>query len=671
MSVETTAGMSEKERERSSPKYRMTVSLNVLNHLGIGLYSNIPAVLSELVANAWDADANEVEISIDPSGQIVVRDNGHGMTLDDINERFLRVGYQRRITSATSPNGRSVMGRKGIGKLSSFSISNIVEVHTIQGAERNALRMNRTQIEKGIKDGNSKEYYPEDVEPQIDQLDHGTRIVLRELDRSVSWTAPYLRRRLARRFSIIGPANGFKVSVNGSEITSSDRDFYNKLEFLWHFGKQANASQFGNLKQTRELDARVGVPRDDGEEPDEVWGWIGTVDRPDSLDEVNNSIVLLARGKLVHENLLPAFKEAGMYAQYVVGEINADFLDDEGPDIVTSNRQSVKEDDPRFGAVCDFVQAALKTIKNEWTGLRKEEGKKRALAYPSVERWYNRLGPDGKRTAARLFARIESLMLPDVQTKKELYRSTMLAFEKLALHDMLSVLDSIESQEAFETLSRVMVGVEEVEAFHYHEVALGRLRVIEQFRELVDKDVLEKVLQKFIFKELWLLHPSWERAASNSRIEETVKKEFDKIDAKLTDEEKRGRIDIRYKTAAGKHIIIELKKYKRVVNAIELINQLRKYRDALAKCLRTKFPEEPAQIEMIAILGSPPSPVDSDQENRQLLATIHARYITYDQLILEAERSYEEYLEKDKKISELIEIVDDLDEDFAQQAVQG
>ena len=651
-----------------APKYRMTVSLNVLNHLGIGLYSNIPAVLSELVANAWDADAKTVEISIDPSGQIVVRDDGHGMTLNDINERFLKVGYQRRLKSAISPGGRKVMGRKGIGKLSSFSIANVVEVHSIRDSDCNALRMNRTRIEEQIKDENIGEYFPDDVEPQIDGLKHGTRIVLRELDKSVSWTAPYLRRRLARRFSIIGPLNGFRVKVDTLEITSKDRDFYDKLEFLWYFGKQTDASNVGNLKNKRKLESTVTVPGHNGAEPQthEAWGWIGTVDRPDSLDEVNNSIVLLARGKLVHENLLPEFKEAGMYAQYVVGEINADFLDDEGADIVTSDRQSVKEDDARYKALCDYVQGALKKIKNEWTELRVQAGKKRALSYPSVERWYSRLGQDGKRTAERLFARIESLMLPDVETKKELYRSSMLAFEKLALHDMLSILDSIESQVEFETLSRVIVGVEEIEAFHYHEVALGRLKVIERFRNLVDTEVLEKVLQEFIFKELWLLHPSWERAASNARIEETVKQEFDKIDAKLSKEEKRGRIDIRYKTAAGKHIIIELKKGDRTVTATALIDQLRKYRNALAKCLATKFPEEPANIEMIAILGSPPRPVENDQENRNLLATIQARYITYDQLVLEAERSYAEYLEKDEKISELIEIVNGLDADFAE-----
>ena len=43
-------------------KFTMSLSLNVLNHLGINLYSNIPAVLSEIVANSWDADATEVKI---------------------------------------------------------------------------------------------------------------------------------------------------------------------------------------------------------------------------------------------------------------------------------------------------------------------------------------------------------------------------------------------------------------------------------------------------------------------------------------------------------------------------------------------------------------------------------------------------------------------------------
>ena len=91
--------------------YKMTLSLNVLRHLGIGLYSNVPAVLSELVANSWDADATRVLISVNPEqNSIEVMDTGCGMTLHEINERFLRVGYERRKEGNTTPGGRQVMG---------------------------------------------------------------------------------------------------------------------------------------------------------------------------------------------------------------------------------------------------------------------------------------------------------------------------------------------------------------------------------------------------------------------------------------------------------------------------------------------------------------------------------------------------------------------------------
>src|SRR5579862_7276221 len=105
--------------EESHP-YTMRLSLSVLDHLGLNLYSNIPAVLSEVVANAWDADAKSVGIVIDlGAGTISVTDDGIGMTASDLNDRFLFVGYKRREAGLSqTPTGRPVMGRKGIGKLS-------------------------------------------------------------------------------------------------------------------------------------------------------------------------------------------------------------------------------------------------------------------------------------------------------------------------------------------------------------------------------------------------------------------------------------------------------------------------------------------------------------------------------------------------------------------------
>jgi hypothetical protein len=133
----------------------MTLSLNLLNHLGINLYSNVPSVLSETVANAWDADAEKVDINIDKDARtIVITDTGHGMDLNDINGKYLTVGYRRRDPGnqgATTPKlKRPVMGRKGIGKLSLFSIARDIRIYTIKDGEKRGFQMLLSEIEQKI-----------------------------------------------------------------------------------------------------------------------------------------------------------------------------------------------------------------------------------------------------------------------------------------------------------------------------------------------------------------------------------------------------------------------------------------------------------------------------------------------------------------------------------------
>ncbi|MFN2513688.1 MAG: ATP-binding protein [Pyrinomonadaceae bacterium] len=53
--------------------------------------------LTELVANAWDAGATSVQIKIpiEAGQEIVISDNGHGMTSDQFKQRWMKLGYQR------------------------------------------------------------------------------------------------------------------------------------------------------------------------------------------------------------------------------------------------------------------------------------------------------------------------------------------------------------------------------------------------------------------------------------------------------------------------------------------------------------------------------------------------------------------------------------------------
>lgn len=53
----------------------------------------------------------------------------------------------------------------------------------------------------------------------------------------------------------------------------------------------------------------------------------------------------------------------------------------------------------------------------------------------------------------------------------------------------------------------------------------------------------------------------------SNKMEQNVQKEFAQLDAGLTNDEKKGRFDIKYKMTSGKHVIIELKRANRVEDA--------------------------------------------------------------------------------------------------------
>jgi signal transduction histidine kinase len=98
-------------------KLRMTFDPATIEHLGIQMYSTLPPVMAELIANAHDADAPVVEICLKddgPTKEIIVSDKGTGMSFKEINDKFLRIGRNRR--SAEGWKGKSIFDELGENK---------------------------------------------------------------------------------------------------------------------------------------------------------------------------------------------------------------------------------------------------------------------------------------------------------------------------------------------------------------------------------------------------------------------------------------------------------------------------------------------------------------------------------------------------------------------------
>ena len=647
----------------------MRLSLNVLQHLGLNLYSNVPAVLSEVVANAWDADAGRVEIRLDsPNGQIVIQDDGVGMTSDDLNQRFLLVGYRRRDQQpGLTPKNRSPMGRKGIGKLSLFSIADEIIVETVQHGQKSALRLCLEEIRKAIgheaTEKGSGEYHPESLPTNSVDFDHGTRITLNGLRRrqTIS-TVEGLRKRIARRFAIIGPQRKFKVLVNDTPIDPSDRGYYDKMQYIWTYGDKSVVNLCPNLVKDS---PRPNILRVPNATDITVLGWLGTVRESKQLRDEGgqnlNRIAIFVRGKMAQEDILSDLTERGVYAGYLIGELQVDGLDtDDGPDsdrdedAATSSRQRIVEDDPRYIALRAFLKQELKNIEACWSSLRDEDGVRNAEMIPEVKAWMKGLSSYDRQVAKSWLGKINRIRVTEERDRNELFKHAVIAFEFYRLNRNINELDSIQESDLESTL-RVFRELDYIEIGMYGQIVRRRIEIIRALREKIDQNQKERVIQEYIFEHLWLLDPSWERTDTQKFMEVRVGKLFKEIESDLSEEEKNARLDIQYREAAGKHIVVELKRPSRAVSVYDLGKQIGKYRSGIMRLLdQQNKPHEP--FEFICLLGKDPVE-NSGPEGRtlvdNLLQTLNARYMHYDELLDRAYRSYSEYLEKSKDLDRL------------------
>ncbi|MBD9651977.1 ATP-binding protein [Ensifer sp. ENS09] len=664
----------------NSNSFTFQVDINVINHLGVGLYSSTPAALTELVANAWDADAENVYITIEPdTDTIIIEDDGHGMDALAIQKKFLHVGYSRRVASQNhlSASGkRRVMGRKGIGKLSMFALSNFVKVSSqAKGSPIVGFEVDVPLLKKNIEA--QKPILLDEFTPSPFPKGHGTRIELTSVLKTLNKTEEYLRIKLARRFSILGPEHGFRVHLNKREIVESDRAIYDKFQFLWSFDQPTldrvnklakNISSVGEDGAPKEKCEKLlpnGVHLDDGT-PATVTGYIASVFRPRDLgsrDDSANTLSIFANGRVFAENILTEANSAKYYQSYLVGEIHADFLDEDDVDRATASREAIKKDDPRYKKLLAFALSTLESIGDDWDEWRTSLGLTPGTAEnDAVNEWLATL-PDKRdqRTARRLMTSIQNATVHSDDAKNEkakavLYRGAIIGFEKLRIKNQLDELSRI-TDVLGPQFAAIFSSLSDVEEAAYADITKQRLEVIKHFKAIKDSPTdLEKVAQKYLFNHLWLLDPSWDRVTGRAEMELTLTEHIKKVNPDSTG----ARLDISYRSSSGRHIVVELKKPALTsLQFDDLIKQARKYRHAVEEYYRSNFPSKPIPPLDIYLLVAK-TPTGMDETDRQSLAAQNARIITYQQLITDAVNAYQEYLDATSKAGPLERILEKL-----------
>jgi hypothetical protein len=315
--------------------FKFNISLSVLNHLGRNLYRNFITVIGEAISNSWDADAQNVWITIDRENNFfVIADDGIGMSKDDFQEKFLRIGYSKRKNGgAKSPGGRPYIGNKGIGKLALLSCAKRISIYTkTKESEYIGGVIDNSGLDEAIKnDISSDQYNLEDINEKllgqyIKDNDQGTIIYFEDLNEGISNRLEYIRMQtaLSFRFSLVDPS--FKIFVNEKQITEDDlSEWAENTLFLWEINTHTDP-YIEKLKKNpilkRKKEIRSEMP---------IHGFIASVKKPSDLKirgtNEKLTIDLFVNGRLREKNIMEHIPTARVVENYLYGQIFFDDLD--------------------------------------------------------------------------------------------------------------------------------------------------------------------------------------------------------------------------------------------------------------------------------------------------------------------------------------------------------
>ena len=552
--------------------YKMKFDAGTIKHLGLQMYSTLPPVIGELVANGWDANASRVEITIpemplDPSkSEIIILDNGIGMSDRDVRTKYVITGRDRRESESTdespAPLRRKVMGRKGIGKFSSFGIAKEIEIESVKGDDTSRFVMNYDKMMAQAAE-QSIEFK---ALPPTGTISKGTKVTLRRFTKfnTRRIQIELLRRRLARRFSVIGNQNGFEVIINGSPISTEERDLQSLLvkdsegqRYIWEYENE----------------------KIDSEQEWTVSGWIGALDRTrKDIEGIDHGITLMARGKMVQEPFVFDAIVGQQYAlSYLVGELHTEFVD-EAEDTIGTSRNVLVWDTEANEALKEWGQKEVNKIAREWASKRSDDKRKELEQNEHYIEFRRRANETGNRRAMAVIDRLARQIIEKnpVSEFEELEPTIQMALDFLEFDAFWEIASDL-TEANLDNVGSILNLFREwqiVEAKEMAKVTKGRVTTIEKLQNLIDHNALEvPTLHNFLKEFPWVIDPRWTLVDDEVRYSDILRQRFPEDAGEL---EKDRRIDFLCVTEGNRLSVVEIKRPGATASRTEM-DQIEEY----------------------------------------------------------------------------------------------
>lgn len=636
-----------KKTGTNTPKYVMKISRLTVDKLGVKLYDRVSAVIAELVANSYDADATKVVITApmgeylasrhqgDPKDrgyEIVVADNGSGMTPDEVNRFYLRVGAERRKDErgdTSKKYKRKVMGAKGVGKLAPFGICQEIEVLTAggeivsgkdesgkqaKGYLRAHLILDRGSI---LKD---EEF---DYEPVVGDLDGtiakstSTVISLRNFAYRRVPTIEEFSRQLAQRFGVksadwkVELVDGVKTAGDPAQKATVGQFAIPTMDKTKVSFKPGKSGEIQGKAFDTDGNAIEGIDAGFAYEGKNfpVRGWVGYAREP-YKDDLMAGVRIYCRGKIAAQtsvfNRRAGFTGEHDVRSYLVGEVHADWLD-ENEDLIQTDRRDILWSHELGQEFERWGQAVVRKIGTRSRDPMKQKTwdrfKDAAKLEDRVQEAFPRNDQENLRehavTVAKMIGQtIRPDEIEDAERVESFVQLSLMLAPVITLDEKLrEAADAAESP--LEVVTDILKTARVAELASFGRIAEDRIRVIERVEALKDDpNTLESAFQTLIETSPWLIDPQWSPITANQAFS-TLRNEFVKFYKQKTGEtlnlenfsDPKKRADFVMSNQDATIQIVEIKQPQHKLTDPEL-DRIVKYRDLMHEFLNMSGHED-------------------------------------------------------------------------------
>lgn len=501
----------------------------VLEHLGIQMYQSPVNALSEFVANAWDADSTEVRITypdkLTADAEIIIADDGIGMTRDECQKRFLKVGYNRRGNNPDEKSrveGRPILGRKGIGKFAGFGIAEVMRIDTISydTGKRTVFELNLNDLVGEHYVATNPKVVTEYTElPDAKQRfgKSGTVVTLTKLrlKQNIRKDFPL---HMARRFLLLELQTGFNVLVNDNKLPQSTSTLKVQYSFPQDYTKEEKPAEIIEIKDSWGRE-KLG----NGKEI--LWRFLFHED-PIGEEDLRG-ITIYAKGKLVQAPfwfLVPGGISGEHGMSYLSGQVQADYLDLLDEDITTTERQRINWDDEQADFLLKWGDKRLRQLLDLWRdrrgASRREQIEKKVTKFSDR---LEKLPPSERKTVRTALQKLGSVPSLDDAQFEELAIAILTAWEQGRLKELINKLAATDDPSA-EQFVALLAEESVLSALNIAEAVTSKIHAVQKLLEHIDSKTLENDLRDYIAEQPWLISPQYETYSKETTLRETFKK---------------------------------------------------------------------------------------------------------------------------------------------------